>query len=163
MRWWHSSTVTPGRERPVTERDGSYEGSERPCEKRGRFALLRMSERIERRNTIIGAITIGALLISFILAIVARRKVDVPVVVVAPVGTVVTLDGDAARQLPAQPNTPSTLASYYFLTNAGAHEVGFQEPGRPGRVQLVTIPETKLPVILTLLRDTLREMKESRR
>lgn len=117
-----------------------------------------MPENESRRNTIIGAITIGAIITSFVLALMARRKVDVPFIVVAPVGTVVTLDGAKARALPDQPNAPSTLASFYFLTDPGDHEVRFQEPGKPQRVQSVDVAETRLPVIYTLLRDTLRPM-----
>ena len=116
-------------------------------------------DRISSRNTIIGAITITALIVSLVLAVMARRKVDVPVVIVAPVGTVVRMDGEKPRELPQQPNTPNTLASYYFLAQPGDHEVKFQEPNRAPRNQTVTIETSRVPVIYTLLRDTLREMK----
>ena len=122
-----------------------------------------MAERTSNRNAILGAITLAALAISFILAIRARDRVDVPLVIVAPQGTTVELDGEKPRQLPPQPNTPSSLASFYFLTQAGEHEVRFQEPGRPEREQNLTVPPSRMPVIYTLLRDTLREMKERSR
>ena len=119
-----------------------------------------MAEQVQRRNVIVGAITIAALGISFALAWRARDRVEVPLVIVAPTGTAVTVDGQDPRVLPSQPNTSSTLGSYYFRTAAGEHEVRFQQPGRPGRIQAITIPATRLPVIYTLLRDTLREMKD---
>jgi hypothetical protein len=115
------------------------------------------------RNAIVGAITLTAIAVSFILAIRARDRVDVPLVIVAPVGTTVELDGDQPRELPQQPNTPNTLASYYFLTESGDHQIRFQEPGRPAREQSVNVPPSNMPVIFTLLRDTLREMKERSR
>jgi hypothetical protein len=118
-----------------------------------------MAEHIQRRNIVVGAITIAALAASFILALRVRDRVDVPLVIVAPAGTAVTVDGEDPRVLPSQPNTPNTLASYYFLTNAGEHEVRFQAPGRARREQSITIRETRVPVIFTLLRDTLREMR----
>jgi hypothetical protein len=122
-----------------------------------------MAERRFNRNAILGAITLTAIAASFVLAIRSRDRVDVPLVVVAPVGTTVELDGDAPRRLPQQPNTPNTLASYYFLTEAGRHTVRFQEPGRAVREQSIDIAPSRMPVILTVLRDTLREMKERRR
>ena len=118
-----------------------------------------MAEPIKRRNVIIGALTIGTLAISFVLALRTRARIDVPVVIVAPVGTVVTMDAQDPRILPSQPNTSSALASYYFATTAGPHEIRFQQPGRPRRSQDVIVPPTRLPVIYTLLRDTLREMR----
>jgi hypothetical protein len=119
-----------------------------------------MQEKSSRRNAVVGAITLTAIAISFVLAIRARDRVDVPLVIVAPVGTVVELDGDSPRRLPQQPNTSESLASYYFMTDAGEHHVRFQEPGGPMRNQAITVPATRLPVIYTLMRDTLREMKE---
>ena len=118
-----------------------------------------MAEKVQRRNVVVGAITIAALAISFALALRARARVDVPLLIVAPAGTVVTLDGDEPRVLPSQPNTSNILGSYYFLTDAGEHEVTFQEPGGAQRSQAITIRKTRLPVIFTLLRDTLREMR----
>lgn len=112
------------------------------------------------RNAILGAVTVTAIAISFILAIRARDRVDVPLVIVAPLGTKVELDGDRPRTLPPQPNTPNTLASFYFLTEAGEHDIRFQEPGHPVRTQSVNVLPSKMPVIFTLLRDTLREMRE---
>jgi hypothetical protein len=119
-----------------------------------------MQERTSRRNAVLGGITITAIIISFALALRARDRVDVPVVIVAPVGTAVELDGDEPRVLPPQPNTPSTLASFYFLTEAGEHEVRFQERGGAARTQAITVRASRMPVIYTLLRDTLREMRE---
>lgn len=118
-----------------------------------------MAEGIKRRNVIIGALTIAALAVSFVLALRMRARIDVPVVIVAPAGTVVTMDAQEARILPSRPNTSSALASYYFSTTAGLHEVRFQQPGRPRRMQDITVPSTRLPVIYTLLRDTLRELR----
>ena len=119
-----------------------------------------MAEKVQRRNVIIGAITIVALGISFALAWRARDRSEVPLVIVAPAGTAVTVDGQDPRVLPSQPNTSPSLDSYYFRTAAGEHEVRFQQPGRVARVQAITIPATRLPVIYTVLRDTLRALKE---
>jgi hypothetical protein len=116
-------------------------------------------DRLSRRNTFVGAVTVTALIASFALAVLARGKADVPVVIVAPAGSMIRLDGDTPRELPPQPNTPNTLASYYFLTQPGVHEVRFQEPNGPHRSQDLSIPASRVPVIYTLLRDTLREMK----
>lgn len=113
-----------------------------------------------RRTAIIGALTLTALAVSFVLAIRARDRVDVPLVIVAPTGTAVALDGESPRVLPQQPGTSATLDSYYFLTEAGEHEVSFQEPGRPARRQSVTVQRSRMPVIYTLLRDTLRAMQQ---
>jgi hypothetical protein len=109
-----------------------------------------------RRQAIIGVLTVIVLIAAFVLAWRARRYNDVPFVVVAPVGTVVTLDGLKPRVLRNQPNTSSTLASFYFLTDAGPHQVRFQEPGKSSHEQSVAIEASRLPVIYTLLRDTLR-------
>jgi hypothetical protein len=118
-----------------------------------------MAERVQRRNVIVGAITVTAIAVSFALALRARQNVDVPLIIVAPAGTLVRLDGDDPRILPSQPNTSSVLASYYFMTSGGEHDVLFQEPGGARREQSITVPSTRLPVIYTLLRDTLREMR----
>lgn len=109
---------------------------------------------------IVGGITLAALVISFALAWRARDRVDVTVIILAPAGTAVRVDGEQPRALPRQPNAPSRLVSLYFVIPAGEHEVTFQEPGRGGRTQSISIPATRLPVIYTLLRDTLREMRE---
>lgn len=119
-----------------------------------------MPERSSRRNAVIGGITLTALALSFILALRARDRVDVPLVIVAPVGTVIEVDGDTPRRLPAQPNTSAALASYYFMIEAGDHQVRFHEPGRPARTQPITVPATRLPVIFTLMQDTLRALRE---
>ncbi len=131
---------------------------------RGRLALWGMSEeRLSRRNTIVGAITVTALIASFGLAVLARGKPDVAVVIVAPAGTVVRLDGETPRELPQQPNTPNTLVSYYFLTEPGTREARFREPSAPERTQMLDINASRVPVIYTLLRDSLREMKARER
>lgn len=118
-----------------------------------------MVEQVRRRNVIIGAVTVAAIAISFALALRARDRVDVPLIIVAPVGTFVRLDGDEPRVLPSQPNTSTALASYYFLTEAGEHGVVFQEPGAARHEQSITVRPTRMPVIYTLLRDTLSEMR----
>ena len=112
-----------------------------------------------RRHLILGAMTIIALAASFYLAIMARRQTDVPLVLIAPVGTTVTIDGKQPRLLPNQPRAAEDLASFYFLTTAGEHEISFRRPGGAPRVQVISVAETRLPVIYTLLRDTLYEMK----
>lgn len=119
-----------------------------------------MSDAKSRRTAIIGALTLAALAISLVLAIRARDRVDVPLVIVAPKGTAVEVDGERPRVLPQQPGTSTALDSYYFMTAAGEHEVNFQEPGRPARRQSVTVQAGRMPVIYTLLRDTLREMQQ---
>lgn len=119
-----------------------------------------MPEMSSRRNAVIGGITLTAIALSFILALRARDRVDVALVIVAPAGTMIEVDGDAPRRLPAQPNTSAALASYYFITDAGDHQVRFQEPGRPVRTQPITVPATDLPVIFTLMQDTLRAVRE---
>jgi hypothetical protein len=96
---------------------------------------------------------------SFVLALQARSQGEVPVVVVAPAGTIVTLDGKRPRTLPPPPNTSTELSSFYFMSDAGAHEIRFQEPGGIERVQHLAIQQSRLPVMYTLLRDTLRELK----
>ncbi|HET9440810.1 MAG TPA: hypothetical protein VFO52_11590 [Longimicrobiales bacterium] len=115
------------------------------------------------RTALIGALTLLALVATFILAVLTRRPSNVPVVIVAPAGTAVALDGSKPRLLPDQPNTAAGLSSYYFLTRPGEHEVQFREPGKADRVQSLQIPEGSLPVIYTLLRDTLREMRARER
>jgi hypothetical protein len=45
------------------------------------------------------------------------------------------------------------------MIEAGDHDVRFQEPDRPLRVQSIAVRRSGMPVIYTLLRDTLREMK----
>lgn len=108
----------------------------------------------------IGALTVTALVASFALAIFARGgRTDMPLVIVAPAGTTITLDGRRPRDLPNQPNTPGGLSSYYFYVDEGDHEVRFREPGKPERAQVLTIPESRLPIIYTLLKDTLRQMR----
>jgi hypothetical protein len=119
-----------------------------------------MAEQVQRRNVIVGAITVAAIAISFALALRARDSMDVPVIIVAPAGTLVRLDGDQPRILPSQPNTSPALASYYFLTRAGEHGVIVQAPGGVRHEQSITVRPTRMPVIFTLLRDTLREMRD---
>jgi hypothetical protein len=111
------------------------------------------------RTALIGALTIIVLAVSFTLAILARGEADVPLVVVAPEGTLITLDDREARQLPRQPSTSEGLASHYFMVQPGEHDVRFKQPGRPESVQVITVPTSDMPVIFTLLNDTLREMK----
>ena len=122
-----------------------------------------MQDKTSRRNVIVGAITVTALIVSFVLALRARDRVDVPLVIVAPAGTVVEVAGEEPRLLPQQPNTDNTLSSYYFLMEAGEHDVEFQEPGRQRRSQTLTVRASRVPVIYTLLRDSLREMRERTR
>ena len=111
------------------------------------------------RTALIGALTILVLAVSFTLAILARGEPDIPLVVVAPEGTVVTLNDREARQLPNQPSTSEGLASHYFMVQPGEHDVRFKQPGRPESVQVITVPSSDMPVIFTLLNDTLREVK----
>lgn len=111
------------------------------------------------RTALIGALTIVVLAASFILAIMARAKPDVAFVVVAPAGTSVILSDHEARNLPNRPSTSEGLASHYFMIQPGEHEVRFKQPGRAEAAQLVTVPPSRMPVIYTLLNDTLREMK----
>ena len=119
-----------------------------------------MQDRKSRRTAITGGLTLTALAVSFVLAIRARDRVDVPLVIVAPAGTTVELDGERPRVLPQQPGTSASLDSYYFLTEAGQHVVRYQEPGQAARQQSVTVHRSRMPVIYTLLRDTLREMQQ---
>ena len=111
-------------------------------------------------TALIGALTIVALVTSFWLAIRARGGgSNMPLVIVAPTGTVVKVNGRNPRDLPNQPNTPGGLASYYFFVDEGEYQVSFREPGKSERLQMLEIPESRLPVIYTLLNDTLREMR----
>ena len=111
------------------------------------------------QTALIGALTIVALAASFIFAIMARGRSNMPLVIVAPAGTVLTVNDRKPRDLPSQPNTPGDLASYYFFVDAGEHQVRFQEPGKAERAQVLVIEETRMPIIYTLLKDTLREMR----
>ena len=111
------------------------------------------------RTALSGALTIAVLATSFILAILARGQADVALVVVAPEGTVITLNDREARELPDRPSTSEGLASHYFMVQPGDHDIRFKLPGRPESVQLISVPASKMPVIFTLLNDTLREMK----
>ena len=111
------------------------------------------------RTALIGALTIVVLAISFMLAIRARGNPDVALVVVAPEGTRITLNDREARDLPNRPSTSEGLASHYFMVRPGDHDVRFKQPGRPEAVQMISVPSSDMPVIFTLLNDTLREMK----
>jgi hypothetical protein len=112
----------------------------------------------------IGLLTLTALVASFALAIFARGgRRDMPLVIVAPTGTVVTVNDQRPRDLPSQPNTPGGLSSYYFFVDEGEQAVRFREPGKPERVQVLDIPATRLPIIYTLLKDSLREMRSRER
>ncbi len=114
-----------------------------------------------RRTAVIGAITVAALVVSFILAIRAGDGRPVPLIIVVPEGTQVQLEGADRRDLPEQPNTSEGLTSYYFQADAGKRDVTFREPGKPVRIQSIEIPAQRQPVIYTLLRDTLRPMQQT--
>lgn len=114
-----------------------------------------------RRTALIGAITLAALVISFILAIRAGDGRPVPLIIVVPQGTQVELEGADRRTLPEQPNTSEGLTSYYFQADAGRRDVTFREPGKAGRTQTIEIPAQRDPVIYTLLQDTLRPMRQT--
>lgn len=114
-----------------------------------------------RRTALIGAITLAALVISFILAIRAGDGRPVPLIIVVPEGTQVQLEGADQRDLPEQPNTSEGLTSYYFQADAGRRDVTFRETGKPARTQSIEIPARRAPVIYTLLRDTLRLMQQT--
>ena len=107
----------------------------------------------------IGALAIVALTASFIVAILARGKTEIPLVIVAPVGTTITLEDRVARNLPNAPNMSEGLASHYFMVDEGQYRVRIRQPGKPEAVQDLDIPASRVPVIYTLLNDTLREMK----
>ena len=119
------------------------------------------SARGSRRQSMIGAIALLGLAALFAFAIMARTHTDISLVVVAPAGTRVRVDGNEPRRLPEQPNTSSALASFHFTTTSGAHQVIFQEPGKPQREQTIELEATRLPVIYTLLRDSLRELQST--
>jgi hypothetical protein len=111
------------------------------------------------RTALIGALTIVALIASFVLAIMARGHDNIALVIVTPEGTTVSIGDREARELPNRPATSEGLASHYFMVDAGEHDITFKEPGKPQSVQSVTVPDSRMPVIYTLMRDTLREMK----
>jgi hypothetical protein len=115
------------------------------------------------RTALIGALTIIVLAASFILAIRARGNPDVALVIVAPEGTSVRLNDAAARELRNRPTNSEGLASHYFTVHPGDHDVRFKQPGRPETVQMINVPSSDMPVIFTLLNDTLREMKAAAR
>jgi hypothetical protein len=115
------------------------------------------------RTALVGALAIVALFGSFVLAIMSRGRTDMPLVIVAPSGTSVTVNDRQPRDLPQQPNTSQGLSSYYFFVDQGDHEVRFREPGKAERLQTLTIPASRVPIIYTLLNDTLREMKARNR
>ena len=111
------------------------------------------------RTAWIGAITIAAIFASFLLAILARKQTHVPFVVVAPLNTVVELDGNKPRVLPNEPRRSSELVSYYFRIRPGEHEVTYRLGDGIVKRQSVQISNSEYPVIYTLLDDSLHEMK----
>ena len=116
-------------------------------------------------TALIGALTIVALVASFWLAIRARGvgNANMPLVIVAPSGTIVKVNGRNPRDLPNQPHTPDGLASYYFFVDEGEYQVSFREPGKAERLQMLDIEPTRSPIIYTLLKDTLRLMRPAAR
>jgi hypothetical protein len=114
-----------------------------------------------RRTAVIGALTLAALIISFILAIRARAPAQVQLVIVAPAGSEVRVEGARSRTLPEQPHTSEGLTSFYFTITPGHHEVRFRERGKAERIQAIEVAAQNRPAIYTLLRDTLRAMQEA--
>lgn len=111
------------------------------------------------RTALIGALTVIALSASFVLAIMSRGRTEMPLVIVAPAGTAITVNDRKPRDLPEQPGTPGGLSSHYFFVDVGEYQVRFQEPGKPERLQTLRIEPAREPIIYTLLNDTLREMR----
>ena len=107
----------------------------------------------------IGALTLVALIISFMLAIRARDQGDVALVIVVPAGTELRIEGARPRALPEQPDMQAGLTSFYFMTRPGEHDVVFREPGKSERTQSIEVPQENAPVIYTLLHDSLRRMQ----
>lgn len=103
--------------------------------------------------------TVVALFASFLLAILSRGRTEMPLVIVAPTGTTVTVNDRKPRDLPEQPGTPGGLSSHYFFVDVGEYDVRFREPGKPERLQTLHIEPTREPIIYTLLNDTLRAMR----
>ena len=111
------------------------------------------------RTALIGAITVMALIAVFLLAVLSRKQSDVPLVIVAPQGTAIEVDGREPRVLPAQPGTDAALASFYYLIPPGEYAVRYRQPGAGERVQKVQVANSDRPIIYTLLRDSLHEMQ----